>query len=67
MLIIFLVFKNICILHITRFTHFTYFTCFFINVIASAKTSYFAFKDKPWVWDIRYTKEDSHGRLWIPT
>jgi len=23
--------------------------------------------DKPWVWDIRYTKEDSHGRLWVPT
>ncbi|XP_057293372.1 tyrosyl-DNA phosphodiesterase 1-like [Hydractinia symbiolongicarpus] len=22
--------------------------------------------DKPWVWDIKYTTEDSHGRLWIP-
>lgn len=22
--------------------------------------------DKPWVWDIKYTAEDSHGRLWIP-
>ncbi|XP_065683636.1 tyrosyl-DNA phosphodiesterase 1 isoform X1 [Hydra vulgaris] len=23
--------------------------------------------DKPWVWDICYTKEDSHGRLWMPS
>ncbi|XP_066921282.1 tyrosyl-DNA phosphodiesterase 1-like [Clytia hemisphaerica] len=28
-------------------------------------TNYTA-EDKPWVWNIRYTKEDSHGKLWNP-
>ena len=27
----------------------------------------YASTDKPWVWDIKYTTEDSHGRLWIPS